>query len=145
MALAVITFQRPHILIMDEPSNHLDLESLDSLIMPLNSFQGGVLVVTHDARLVSSVCETIVVCEHGRVAEFKGEYEEYRKQMLTAVAMAIVVLLLLVVVLFVMPLGRCVRRHRHRRLMSAALSTWTCTPSSRVIARAVIAGATRWR
>lgn len=81
VALAVITFQRPHILIMDEPSNHLDLESLDSLIMALNSFQGGVLVVTHDARLVSSVCETIVVCEHGRVAEFKGEYDEYRKQM----------------------------------------------------------------
>ncbi|MEM1437199.1 MAG: ABC transporter ATP-binding protein, partial [Pseudomonadota bacterium] len=66
---------------LDEPTNHLDIETLDSLIMALNSFQGGLLVVTHDARLVSSVCETIFVCEGGKVTQFKGEYEEYRKQM----------------------------------------------------------------
>ncbi|PXF45383.1 ABC transporter F family member 3 [Gracilariopsis chorda] len=81
VALAVITFQKPHILILDEPTNHLDIETLDSLIMALNSFNGGLLVVTHDARLVQSVCDTIYVCEDGRVTEFKGEYQEYRKQM----------------------------------------------------------------
>eukprot|EP00178_Gracilaria_changii_P023980 TRINITY_DN723_c0_g2_i1.p1 TRINITY_DN723_c0_g2~~TRINITY_DN723_c0_g2_i1.p1 ORF type:complete len:722 (+),score=102.50 TRINITY_DN723_c0_g2_i1:67-2232(+) len=81
VALAVITFQKPHILILDEPTNHLDIETLDSLIMALNSFNGGLLVVTHDARLVASVCETICVCEDGKVTEFRGEYHEYRKQM----------------------------------------------------------------
>lgn len=81
VALAVITYQKPHILVLDEPTNHLDIETLDSLIMALNSFSGGLLVVTHDARLVSSVCETICVCENGAVTEFKGEYKEYRKQM----------------------------------------------------------------
>lgn len=81
VALAVITYQRPHILILDEPTNHLDIETLDSLIMALNSFNGGLLVVTHDARLVKSVCETICVCENGEVREFRGEYQEYRKQM----------------------------------------------------------------
>lgn len=81
VALSVITYQKPHLLVMDEPTNHLDIETLDSLIMALNSFNGGVLVVTHDARLVTSVCETICICEKGTVTEFRGEYKDYRKQM----------------------------------------------------------------
>lgn len=81
VALAVITYQRPHLLVLDEPTNHLDIETLDSLIMALNNFNGGLLVVTHDARLVTSVCETICVCENGKVTEFQGEYEAYRKKM----------------------------------------------------------------
>lgn len=81
VALAVITYQKPHLLILDEPTNHLDIETLDSLIMALNAFNGGLLVVTHDARLVTSVCETICICEDGKVTEFRGEYPEYRKQM----------------------------------------------------------------
>lgn len=81
VALAVITYQKPHLLVLDEPTNHLDIETLDSLIMALNSFNGGLLVVTHDARLVTSVCETICVCEDGKVTEFKGEFSDYRKQM----------------------------------------------------------------
>lgn len=81
VALSVITYQKPHLLILDEPTNHLDIETLDSLIMALNSFNGGLLVVTHDARLVTSVCETICICEKGKVTEFRGEYHEYRKQM----------------------------------------------------------------
>ena len=81
VALSVITYQKPHILVLDEPTNHLDIETLDSLIMALNSFNGGLLVVTHDARLVTSVCDTICICEDGKVTEFRGEYQEYRKQM----------------------------------------------------------------
>eukprot|EP00177_Eucheuma_denticulatum_P005541 GFKZ01010072.1.p1 GENE.GFKZ01010072.1~~GFKZ01010072.1.p1 ORF type:complete len:725 (-),score=122.38 GFKZ01010072.1:2206-4380(-) len=81
VALAVITYQRPHLLVLDEPTNHLDIETLDSLIMALNAFNGGLLVVTHDARLVTSVCEQIYICEDGKVTEFRGEYQEYRKQM----------------------------------------------------------------
>lgn len=81
VSLAVITYQRPHLLVLDEPTNHLDIETLDSLIMALNEFRGGLLVVTHDARLVSSVCDMIYVCENGKVTEFRGEYHEYRKQM----------------------------------------------------------------
>lgn len=81
VALAVITYQKPHLLVLDEPTNHLDIETLDSLIMALNAFNGGLLVVTHDARLVTSVCESIWVCEGGTVTEFRGEYKDYRKQM----------------------------------------------------------------
>ncbi|CDF38224.1 unnamed protein product [Chondrus crispus] len=81
VSLAVITYQKPHLLILDEPTNHLDIETLDSLIMALNCFNGGLLVVTHDARLVTSVCDTIHICENGKVTDFRGEYHDYRKQM----------------------------------------------------------------
>lgn len=44
-----------HILFFDEPTNHLDIESIDALIFAINEFEGGVVCVTHDARLIQ-VC-----------------------------------------------------------------------------------------
>lgn len=55
--------------------------SLDVLTMALNGFHGGVLIVTHLACRVSSVCKTICVCEGENVTQFKAECTEYRKQM----------------------------------------------------------------
>lgn len=83
VALAVITFRKPHMLILDEVSNHLDIQTLDSLIMALNGFNGGILLVSHDGRLISTVCEEIWICEDGKVQQFKGEYKDYRAQMVT--------------------------------------------------------------
>lgn len=81
VALAVITYRKPHMLILDEPTNHLDIQTLDSLIMALNDFNGGILIVSHDGRLISTVCEEIWICEEGLVQQFKGEYSDYRAQM----------------------------------------------------------------
>lgn len=81
VSLAVITYKRPHLLVIDEPRNHLDIETLDSLITALNPFNGGLLVVAHDARLVTSVCETVSICEDRKKTEFRGEYKDNRKQM----------------------------------------------------------------
>ncbi|GJQ08489.1 hypothetical protein GpartN1_g280.t1 [Galdieria partita] len=82
VALAVITFKRPHILALDEPTNHLDIETIDSLVEALNSFQGGIVLVSHDARLISQVCDDIFVCENGKLTHFDGSFEEYRKRVL---------------------------------------------------------------
>lgn len=80
VALAVITYKKPHILVLDEPTNHLDIQTLDSLIMALNAFNGGILIVSHDGRLISTVCEEIWLCEDGVVQQFRGEYKDYRAQ-----------------------------------------------------------------
>jgi ATP-binding cassette, subfamily F, member 3 len=84
VALAVITYQRPHILMLDEVSNHLDIESIDAIIAALNEFSGGVLLITHDARLISAVCDEIWICDGGAVKKYRGDFRDYRNEMVRA-------------------------------------------------------------
>jgi len=55
VAFCVCTWTRPHFLIMDEPTNHLDIQIIDSLIEAINSFSGGVLVISHDQHFLKKV------------------------------------------------------------------------------------------
>ena len=52
-----ISMSKPHILLLDEPTNHLDMQSIDALADALDEFTGGVILVSHDSRLISRVCE----------------------------------------------------------------------------------------
>jgi len=80
VAFAQIMWEAPHLLLLDEPTNHLDLDAVEALIHALLNFDGGLLVISHDEHLVSSICEELWVAEPGRVVKFKGEFAEYRKQ-----------------------------------------------------------------
>jgi ATP-binding cassette subfamily F protein 3 len=59
VAIAMLTWNVPHIMVFDEPTNHLDLETTEALIKALETFGGGVLVVTHDQHFISSVCKEL--------------------------------------------------------------------------------------
>ncbi|EEC45500.1 predicted protein, partial [Phaeodactylum tricornutum CCAP 1055/1] len=67
VCLACAMYRKPHLLILDEPTNHLDLETTAALIDAIKTFQGGVLLVSHDQHLLTSVCEDLLVVENGRV------------------------------------------------------------------------------
>jgi ATPase subunit of ABC transporter with duplicated ATPase domains len=60
-------YRKPHLLILDEPTNHLDLETTEALIEAIRDFQGGVLLVSHDQHLLTSVCKDLLVVEKGSV------------------------------------------------------------------------------
>ncbi|XP_052187323.1 ABC transporter F family member 4-like [Diospyros lotus] len=82
-----ISMSKPHILLLDEPTNHLDMQSIDALADALDEFTGGVVLVSHDSRLISRVCEDeersqIWVVEDGTVRTFPGTFDEYKEELL---------------------------------------------------------------
>ncbi|KAH1099336.1 hypothetical protein AAZX31_13G002900 [Glycine max] len=79
VAFAKITFKKPHIILLDEPSNHLDLDAVEALIQGLVLFQGGILMVSHDEHLISGSVEELWVVSEGRVAPFHGTFQDYKK------------------------------------------------------------------
>lgn len=79
VAFAKITFNKPHILLLDEPSNHLDLDAVEALIQGLVLFQGGVLMVSHDEHLISGSVDELWVILEGKATPFHGSFLEYKR------------------------------------------------------------------
>lgn len=84
VAFASLCLSNPHILIMDEPSNHLDTAGLDALSDALRKFKGGVLMVSHDVDTIHRVCNEIWVSEAGTVKKFDGTIYDYKKYILAS-------------------------------------------------------------
>lgn len=82
VAFACLSLTRPHILVLDEPSNHLDVEAMDALSDALRNFQGGVLMVSHDVTMLSNVCSHLWVCDNGSVESFPGDIKAYKKRII---------------------------------------------------------------
>jgi ATP-binding cassette subfamily F protein 3 len=80
VAFACISLTNPHILVLDEPSNHLDIEAMDALSVALQQFQGGVLMVSHDVTMLQNVCTSLWVCDQGTVEHFDGTVKDYKKR-----------------------------------------------------------------
>ncbi|RKL13206.1 Protein GCN20 [Fusarium oxysporum] len=80
VAFACLALTNPHILVLDEPSNHLDIEAMDALAEALNEFQGGVLMVSHDVTMLQTVCKSLWVCDGGTVEKFPGDVQAYKKR-----------------------------------------------------------------
>jgi ATP-binding cassette subfamily F protein 3 len=80
VAFACLSLTNPHILVLDEPSNHLDIEAMDALSTALDAFQGGVLMVSHDVTMLQNVCTSLWVCDNGVVEKFPGDVRAYKKR-----------------------------------------------------------------
>lgn len=80
VAFACLALTNPHILVLDEPSNHLDIEAMDALADALKNFGGGVVIVSHDVTLLQSVCSSLWVCDNGTVEQFPGDINQYKKR-----------------------------------------------------------------
>lgn len=71
----------PHILLLDEPTNHLDMESIDALAKAINNFEGGMVLVSHDMRLISQVAKEIWICDHKTVQKYNGDIDTFKLDM----------------------------------------------------------------
>uniref|UniRef100_A0A6B2KZ86 ABC transporter domain-containing protein n=1 Tax=Arcella intermedia TaxID=1963864 RepID=A0A6B2KZ86_9EUKA len=84
VAFAHIGMKQPHIIILDEPTNHLDIETVDVLAQALNEFEGGIILVSHNERLISLVCDELWIVSNGTVVPARHDFEAYKKKLLGA-------------------------------------------------------------
>jgi len=82
---AWMAWQKPHMLLLDEPTNHLDLETIDALADAVNEFNGGMILVSHDFRLINQVAEEIWECKDAKVTKWGGGIMEYKAALIKTV------------------------------------------------------------
>ncbi|SER01564.1 ATPase components of ABC transporters with duplicated ATPase domains [Amphritea atlantica] len=80
MLLGKLILQQPNILLMDEPTNHMDMESIEALNLALENFDGTLIFVSHDREFVSSLATRIIDMREDGLTDFRGGYEEYLKK-----------------------------------------------------------------
>ncbi|MGL5006755.1 MAG: ABC-F family ATPase [Plesiomonas sp.] len=80
MLFAKLMLQKPNILVMDEPTNHMDMESIESLNLALENYKGTLFFVSHDRQFVSSLATRIIELTPEGIQDFNGTYDEYLRR-----------------------------------------------------------------
>lgn len=78
---AWLAYRQPQMLLLDEPTNHLDIETIDSLAEALNEWDGGMVLVSHDFRLINQVAHEIWVCENQTVTRWEGDIIAFKEHL----------------------------------------------------------------
>lgn len=79
LLLGLMAHTKPHVLILDEPTSHLDIDSREALIHAINGYEGAVLLITHDIYLAEACADRLWLVYHGRARQYDGDLEDYRK------------------------------------------------------------------
>ncbi|KAF2346216.1 ABC transporter-like, partial [Trinorchestia longiramus] len=79
VAFAAMAAASPSFLILDEPTNHLDIETIEALGEAIKLYKGGVVLVSHDERLIRQVCTELWLCGNNTVRSIEGGFDAYRK------------------------------------------------------------------
>jgi ATP-binding cassette subfamily F protein 3 len=82
LLLALTAFHAPHLLILDEPANHLDVDSREALIQALNDFPGAVILISHDRHLIEACVDRLWIVQGGTVRAYDGDLDGYRTELL---------------------------------------------------------------
>jgi len=78
VVMLLISLRNPHVLLLDEPTNHLDMQCIDALAVAINKFTGGLVLVSHDFRLIGQVAKEIWVCDKKSITPWKGDIKGYK-------------------------------------------------------------------
>ena len=86
LLFALMSRDAPHIMVLDEPTNHLDIDSREALVAALNAYEGAIILVSHDPRMVELVADRLVLVDGGMVKPFDGDLMDYRRLLLEKAA-----------------------------------------------------------
>jgi ATP-binding cassette subfamily F protein 3 len=84
LLLAIATLEKPNLLILDEPTNHLDMDAREELLTALNEYEGAVVLISHDRRLIEGCADRLLLVAGGRVTPYDGDLEDYKRFVLSA-------------------------------------------------------------
>ncbi|XP_023665570.1 ATP-binding cassette sub-family F member 1 isoform X3 [Paramormyrops kingsleyae] len=84
VVFAELACRQPDVLILDEPTNNLDIESIDALSEAINEYKGAVIIVSHDARLITETQCQLWVVEDRTINQIDGDFEDYKREVLEA-------------------------------------------------------------
>ena len=82
LALALLAWKKPNLLVLDEPTNHLDMETREALTMALSTYEGAVLIVSHDRHLLRATTEQLILVHDGVVQPYDGDLDDYAQLVL---------------------------------------------------------------
>jgi ATP-binding cassette subfamily F protein 3 len=82
LLFALMSCENPNILLLDEPTNHLDVTSRQALVQAINTFEGAVIIVSHDPHIIELTAEQFWLVEGGGVRPYEGDLEDYRAMLL---------------------------------------------------------------
>jgi ATP-binding cassette subfamily F protein 3 len=83
LTLALLVARRPNLLLLDEPTNHLDIEMRHALTVALQTFEGGLVIVSHDRHLIKMAADSLYLVADGRVSAFDGDLDDYQRWLKT--------------------------------------------------------------
>ena len=75
----MIVQQKPALLLLDEPANHLDLDMREALTLALQAFEGAVVMVSHDRHLLETTVDDFFLVANGSVSHFDGDLDDYAR------------------------------------------------------------------
>src|SRR5580700_3725989 len=78
LSLALLVARRPNLLLLDEPTNHLDIDMRHALTVALQSFEGGLVIVSHDRHLIKTVADSLWLVADGKLKVFDGDLDDYQ-------------------------------------------------------------------
>jgi ATP-binding cassette subfamily F protein 2 len=81
VVMLLIALVNPHILLLDEPTNHLDMQCIDALAGAINNYSGGLVLVSHDFRLIGQVAKEIWVCDKKTISKWEGDIQSYKSHL----------------------------------------------------------------
>jgi ATP-binding cassette subfamily F protein 3 len=84
LLLGLMSIDKPHVLILDEPTSHLDIDSREALIYALNDFPGAVLLITHDVYLAEATADRLWLVNKGKAKRYDGDLRDYKKLVMAA-------------------------------------------------------------
>jgi ATP-binding cassette subfamily F protein 3 len=84
LALAMIVWLRPNLLVLDEPTNHLDLDMRQALEYALQSYEGALILVSHDRHMLRNSVEELLLVNNGSVSEYKDDFKSYERWLLSS-------------------------------------------------------------